>query len=104
MGAQRLSIFSRVNKLNMLFSQIQDLSSGMTEIYLDLPSFWPKEYDFEDLKYTVYSKFKSHEFKEVRDELVKLIRNLEHFYQTKNILFDLDLQQLRASLRGNDRK
>ena len=102
--AQRLSIFSRVNKLNMLFSQIQDLSSDMTEIYIDLPSFWPKEYDFEDLKYTVYSKFKSHEFKEVRDELVKLIRNLEHFYQTKNILFDLDLQQLRASLRGNDRK
>lgn len=100
--SKRLSIFTRVQQLQFMIADIEAPISDNDKIYRKLSTYWPKENDFEDFKYTVYSMFNqmtNTQLYEIRNKWVMLIRNLEHFYFLKNIKFDIRLKQLQTTLR-----
>ena len=82
----------------MMNSDIEDPNDNEDLIYKDMQSYWPKENDFEDLKYTIISMFRKPELKgkiQTRDKLIQSVRDIEQFYHLKNIVFELRLNELR---------
>ena len=82
----------------MMNSDIEDPNDNEDLIYKDMQSYWPKENDFEDLKYRIISMFRKPELKgkiQTRDKLIQSVRDIEQFYHLKNIVFELRLNELR---------